>query len=100
MKIALVCSAGMSTSILVKKMREEAKKRSLKAEINAYAEADLPSHLDEIDVILIGPQIRYLKGQMTERAEPYHTPVAVIDQMAYGMMDGAKVLNQAISLAT
>ena len=75
-KIILVCSAGMSTSILVKKMREEAKNRSLKAEINAYAEADLPSHLDEIDVILIGPQVRYLKGQMTERAEPYHTPVA------------------------
>ncbi|MFN2746505.1 MULTISPECIES: PTS sugar transporter subunit IIB [Bacillus] len=98
MKIALVCSAGMSTSMLVKKMREEAGSRDINAEINAYAEADLQSHLEDIDVILIGPQVRYLKKQMTERAAQYKTPVDIIDQIAYGMMNGAKVLDQAIEL--
>ncbi|MCY8484204.1 PTS sugar transporter subunit IIB [Bacillus atrophaeus] len=98
MKIALVCSAGMSTSMLVKKMREEAKNREIVAEINAYAEADLQSHMNDIDVILIGPQVRYLKTQIAERAKQYQIPVDIIDQMAYGMMNGAKVLDQAIEL--
>ena len=33
MKILLVCAAGMSTSLLVNKMKEEVKNRNLEAEI-------------------------------------------------------------------
>ncbi len=35
-KIMLCCSSGMSTSLLVKKMQEEALKRGLETEIRAY----------------------------------------------------------------
>ncbi|UOQ95619.1 PTS sugar transporter subunit IIB [Halobacillus shinanisalinarum] len=98
MKIALVCSAGMSTSMLVQKMRQIAKDKGLEADIDAYAEADLNKHMEDLDVILIGPQVRYLKGQISKKAEPYGTPVDIIDQMAYGTMDGEKVLRQAKEL--
>lgn len=36
-KIMLCCSAGMSTSLLMKKMIAEAEQRGLPVEINAYA---------------------------------------------------------------
>ncbi len=39
-KIMLCCSAGMSTSLLVKKMVDEAHKRGLEAEIKAYGVAE------------------------------------------------------------
>ena len=36
-KITLFCSAGMSTSLLVNKMREAAKKNGKDYDINAYS---------------------------------------------------------------
>lgn len=98
MKIRLVCSAGMSTSMLVKKMKEAAEKQGVKADIEAVAESQLKNHVDGLQVVLIGPQVRYLEGKIKERLEPQGVKVAVIDQMAYGMMQGDKVLQQAIDL--
>ena len=98
MNIMLVCSAGMSTSMLVQKMRKAAEEKGLEATINATSEADLSNHLDKLDVILIGPQVRYLSTKIIEKAEPHHIKVDVIDGMHYGMMNGAKVLEQAEGL--
>lgn len=98
MNIMLVCSAGMSTSMLVQKMRKAADEKELKVTINATSEADLSKHLDKLDVILIGPQVRYLSSKIMEKAEPYGIKVDVIDGMHYGMMNGAKVLEQAEGL--
>ena len=98
MKIILVCSAGMSTSMLVKKMRQAAEAKGIDAQVDATAEAGLHNEFDTTDVILIGPQVRYLEKKIAEKSAPYQIPVAVIDSMAYGMMDGNKVLEQALDL--
>ncbi|WP_096186981.1 PTS sugar transporter subunit IIB [Evansella halocellulosilytica] len=99
MKILLVCSAGMSTSMLVNKMRQAADTRGLNATIEATAEAGLSNELEKTDVILIGPQVRFLEKKIKEKASPHGINVAVIDSIAYGMMDGEKVLDQAIQLS-
>ncbi|QDP38986.1 PTS sugar transporter subunit IIB [Radiobacillus deserti] len=99
MNILLVCSAGMSTSMLVSKMRAEAEKREMDATINAVSESELKNHLDGLDVVLIGPQVRYLERKIKEQLEPKGIKVDVINQMAYGMMQGDKVLDQAVTLA-
>ena len=39
-KILLVCSAGMSTSFMVNKMKDSAKARGIEAEIWAVADAE------------------------------------------------------------
>lgn len=62
--IMLVCSAGMSTSLLVTKMEKAAAEKGLEAKIFAVAEAEAANHLDEIDVLLLGPQVRFLEGNM------------------------------------
>lgn len=98
MKIVLVCSAGMSTSILVSKMQEAAKERNLEAEIDAFAEAELKNHMEGLDVVLIGPQVRFLEKKLRGTLEPQGIKVAIIDQMAYGLMKGDQVLEQAIAL--
>ncbi|MGE6754568.1 PTS sugar transporter subunit IIB [Rossellomorea sp. NPDC071047] len=98
MNIMLVCSAGMSTSMLVQKMRKAAEEKGLEATINATSEADLSNHLEKLDVILIGPQVRYLSSKIIEKAEPHQIKVDVIDGMSYGMMNGEKVLEQAVNL--
>ncbi|WP_217587803.1 PTS sugar transporter subunit IIB [Lentibacillus saliphilus] len=98
MNIALVCSAGMSTSMLVKKMREAAETRGMDATIDAYPESQLKSSLDELDVVLIGPQVRFLEKNIRALVEPKGIKVDIIDSMAYGMIQGDKVLEQAIQL--
>ncbi|WP_099159441.1 PTS sugar transporter subunit IIB [Virgibacillus ndiopensis] len=98
MKIILVCSAGMSTSMLVNKMRKSAEERNIEAEIKAVAESELKNNMENLDVVLIGPQVRYLEKKIKEQVEPKGIKAAIIDQMAYGMIQGDKVLDQAINL--
>ncbi|WP_026908296.1 PTS sugar transporter subunit IIB [Paucisalibacillus globulus] len=98
MKILLVCSAGMSTSMLVKKMRAAADEKNLVAEIEAVPESQLKNSLEGLDIVLIGPQVRYLEKKIREQVEPKGIKVDVIDSIAYGMIQGDKVLNQAIEL--
>ena len=49
------------------------------------------------DIVLLGPQVRYLEKKMNERVN-HEKPVMVIDMAAYGMMNGAKVLDDALAL--
>lgn len=97
MNIYLVCNAGMSTSVLVQKMREAAKKRDLEAHIEAFSVEVLDGKKDSADVILVGPQIRHMINQINQIIDGA-CPVAVIDMRHYGMIDGEKVLDHALSL--
>lgn len=94
--ILLCCSAGMSTSLMVSKMQASAAERGIEATIWAVPEAEAQANADKADVILLGPQVRFLLDKI--KAVAGDTPVEVIDMMAYGMMDGAKVLDQGLKL--
>lgn len=98
--IMLVCAAGMSTSMLVTKMQNVAKEKGLDAEIFAVAtsEADKKLASQTIDVVLLGPQVRFMAKQFQEKLEPLKIPVEVINMADYGMMNGVKVLEQAVQM--
>lgn len=96
-KIMLVCSAGMSTSLLVSKMKESAKKQGIEAEIDATGASQISSKTD-VDVVLLGPQVRFLLNDIKKEMEPKGVPVDVINNMDYGTMNGENVLNFAIKL--
>ncbi|MEW8973855.1 MAG: PTS sugar transporter subunit IIB [Tissierellaceae bacterium] len=95
-KIFLLCSAGMSTSLLVNKMKEAAKSQGYEYEIAATSLANLKDIKEKADVILLGPQVRFDKERVEKEAN--NIPVDVVDMTAYGMMDGKKVLDQARKL--
>ena len=97
-KILLCCSAGMSTSLLVTKMEAAAKEQGVECMINAYSEADVKNNEDEMDVLLLGPQVRFLINKMKSKYEPMGIPVEVINTVDYGTMNGAKVLAHALKL--
>lgn len=97
-RITLVCGAGMSTSLLVVKMDEACKKLGVEAKIIAVAEAELKNHIDDTDVLLLGPQVRFLLNKYKAAYEPKGIAVDVINSIDYGMMNGEKVLNYALSI--
>lgn len=93
-KIMLACAGGFSTSMLVTQMKKAAKKENIDVEINAVAESALNNY-DDLDIILLGPQVGHIKPELEKE---FSIPIRVIDQMDYGMMNGAKVLNDAMKV--
>ena len=95
--ILLVCSAGMSTSMLVKKMQAAASEKGIEATIWAVGDAESTAESKKADIVLLGPQVRFLKSKMEERVA-HEKPVSVIDMASYGAMNGGKVLDEAIKI--
>lgn len=98
MNILLACSSGMSTSLVVKKMEEAAKQRGLDCKIWAVAQDRAEEEMKQADVLLIGPQMRFLKQKFEARANELGIKMDVIKPMDYGRCDGNAILNAAIEL--
>ena len=123
-KIVLMCSNGMSTSLMVAKMREAAAKeyartynrlkgRKQRGTIStdewnhivavaeelraAGARVELfQADVGDADCILIGPQVKHKLPQVQKDCPD--VPVAAIEMKDYGMMNGAAVLKAARKL--
>ncbi|GAA0068218.1 PTS sugar transporter subunit IIB [Clostridium perfringens] len=98
--ILLVCSAGMSTSLLVTKMQKAAIAQNFDVKIYAVSASELllEAEKNPIDVILLGPQVRYMEDELKNREVLKNIPIAVINMFDYGMMNGQKVLDFAKEL--
>lgn len=98
--IMLVCAAGMSTSLMVSKMQKSAEAKGIEADIFAVSAGEADSYLSEkkVDVLLLGPQVRFMKAQFEKKVVPLGIALDVIPMTDYGMMNGEKVLNQALKL--
>lgn len=101
-RIVLACSAGMSTSLVVTKMEKEVLSRGLEFTIYAIPEQNLRDELqtwgNDIVVVLLGPQVRFKLNENKKLTDAYNIPIAIIDSLAYGSLNGAKVLDQALGL--
>lgn len=97
-RILLACSSGMSTSLLVTKMKAHADSIGDKAEIWAVGQDQAKKEMANADVVLIGPQMSFLKGDLQKEATKYGIEVEVIDMQAYGLADGQKAYEQALTL--
>lgn len=98
MNILLICSAGMSTSLLVTKMQKAAQEKGIDANIWAVSTDSVDRNLPKADVALIGPQIRFQLNALKEKGAKYGVPVDVIDSVDYGMCNGPKVLEKALKM--
>lgn len=96
--IMLACAAGMSTSMLVKRMQDAARAEGKDYEIFAKSTSDIDAELasdHKPDVLLLGPQVGYLKNDVKKKTDEAGIPMDVINMMDYGMMKGDKVLAAA-----
>lgn len=95
-KIVLLCNMGMSTSMMVSKMKDAAKKQGFECEINAYSTNQLEEVKKDADCILIGPQIRFQLDKI--KLQCPGIPVKDINMIDYGIMNGEAVLKTAIEM--
>lgn len=96
--IMLVCNAGMSTSLLVNKMKAAAEKIDTDIfDIFAVSLSSVKNEIESknVDIILVGPQVRFKLKELKEKYEP-GIVVESINVQDYGMMNGENVLLGAI----
>lgn len=98
-RIMLLCSAGMSTSMLARKMETAARESGADCKIWAASEAESKRYYDDVDVILLGPQVRFMKARIEKALGARPVRIDVIDPTSYGRMDGGPVLERALRLA-
>jgi len=93
MNILLCCTAGASSSILVKTMRQAATELGYdNYKIAAVDATKVSMYVMKVDVILIAPQVAYLYDSIHSTAKIHNVPVFIINFKDYGNMDGKAVL--------
>lgn len=97
-KIFLCCAAGMSTSMVVSKMKKSAEQQGIEVDIIAVGIEEFESMLANYQCCLLGPQIKYKLADFKEIADRENKPISVINSMDYGMMRGDKILAEALAM--
>ena len=94
-KILVCCNTGVTTGMLVSKMRQAAAERDMDFEVEAYPVATAIDHLADADVVLLAPQVGFAKADFENVTK---APVAVIDSGDYARADAPMILGVAKSL--
>ena len=98
LRMIIVCSWGMSTSLLVESMQSAAAQMHITLTIEALSAGEFAARVEECDVVLIAPQIRHLRKSIEKLAQSVGKPVALIEPFHYATMNGNAVLEQALQL--
>ncbi len=97
--VLVVCAAGMSSSLLENKTREAAQACGHRLTIHALSVGEIAGYdfnRTPVDMVLIAPQVRYKKKNITQMAEPFGVVVQDIEPVTFGMVDGEKLFEQIV----
>ena len=97
-RVLIVCSWGMSTSLLVDSMLAAAVAVRYELTVEALSAGEYAERVEECDVVLIAPQIRHLRKSIEKLAAEVGKPVALIEPFHYATMNGQAVLEQVLHL--
>lgn len=92
MKILLICTLGVSTSLLVKNMQKVAGEEDF---IEAQSVSILEDNIDNFDLIMVGPQIAWKYKQIEQSCKEHNKPCCLIDPVVYGRFDGEAAMKLA-----
>lgn len=96
MKILLMCANGLSTGILMNKMKQWAQKNGEDLQVRAVPVDDCAEIYKEYDVLLLGPQMAYKLKEVKEMAP--ERPSAVINPPDYAMGNVDNVMKMVRSM--
>ncbi|WP_106460903.1 PTS sugar transporter subunit IIB [Anaerococcus sp. Marseille-P3915] len=99
MKVLFICSLGMSSSITVNAMKDEAEKQGIDIEVNSVGSTQAIDELAKgYDVAMVAPQIRHRFKELEQAASAANVPIELIEPMAYSPIGSKKLLKQVLDL--
>jgi PTS system cellobiose-specific IIB component len=99
-RVLIVCSWGMSTSLLVDSLLGAAEAAGIDLQVEALSAGEYATRVEECEVVLIAPQIRHLRKSIEKLATSLGKPVAMIEPFHYATMNGQAVLEQILFLVS
>lgn len=96
-KILMVCAAGLSTSLVMSKMKKAAEEKGIAVKIDAIPVENFVTKVKEYDIVLLGPQVRFKQAEFQKIADQYGKKVKVINSLDYGMLRGEKILEETLA---
>lgn len=95
--ITLLCNLGMSTSMLVDKIIKVATSQGLNVDVDAMAFDKADDRIQRTDILLLGPQVRYL---ITKFQKEYGDKIPVIETINmtdYALLNAENILKDALA---
>ena len=93
-KVLLICGTGASSGFMAANARKAAKKEGLDFEIKAKSESEITDYLNEIDILLVAPHLKYMLDEVKEEAAAAGVKSAIIPQKVYGALDGKGLVEE------
>ncbi len=99
-QVLIICAAGMSSSLLIDAIEKAGSEAEYSLNVityHSFGSAYWDFGKDPVDVVMVAPQVRFLRKRIQKLASPHGIPVIVIEPMSYGMADGESLLQQVMS---
>lgn len=97
-KVMLVCGGGASSGFLASSMRKAAKKKGLMMDIFAKSESDVDNFKNDIQILLLGPHLKYLEEEIKERIAGTSVKLDVIENTIYGSLNGELAVEKVLQM--
>ena len=98
--VLLICTAGITTGLLVKNVQQAADERNL--ELHVYSAPAIVAEQiiqnQSVDALLIGPQSKYEVNRLRDFLNFKAVPFKLISQEDYETLDGDAVLQEVTQL--
>ena len=98
--VLLICTAGITTGLLVKNVQQAADERNL--ELHVYSAPAIVAEQiiqnQSVDALLIGPQSKYEVNRLRDFLNFKAVPFKLISQEDYETLDGEAVLQEVMQL--
>lgn len=92
--LILTCNEGMSTSIMANKMRQYAQSQGCELAVYAINIGRIEEEYHKADLILLGPQVVYMKDSIVENINAA-CPVVPINTQYFSKLDGKSAIEDA-----
>lgn len=93
--ILLICSAGITSGMIVKEMQEATDEISTSVKVWSAGVADARDEVEKADIVLLSPPAAYLKSTFVELVSE-GIPVKAVPTDLYAKADGLKIIEFAL----
>lgn len=88
LRVLLVCGSGASSGFMATNMRKALSEEGIDAEVKARSESEIDSYLDDIDILMIGPHLKYMVEEINEYIEGKDVVAILMKPEYYATLNG------------
>lgn len=95
MKILICCGNGLSSNLLVDRLRKYVDEHKLEHRVASVGINHLKKYINQCDIVLLAPQLSYCHEYASNLGHLYNIPVLNIGREEYGTMNVESILKYA-----